>query len=88
MAPPTFAFNTPLADLSGTWLELRCCQGVTYVPVKLLSGAAHPQTRLRDVLGRMRCKVCHDRPARAALVENPAASGNGGRRLGWVRPLS
>jgi len=88
MAPPTFALNAPLADLGGTWLALRCCKGLTYVPVNLLAGAAHPEARLRDVLGRMRCKACHDRPASIALIENPAATGNGGPRQGWVLLLT
>ena len=46
MAPPTFALNAPLADLGGTWLALRCCKGLTYVPVNLLAGAAHPEAQI------------------------------------------
>ncbi len=70
------------------WLSLTCCKGVTHVPVKLLRGAAHPAARLRDVLPRLRCSVCHDRPAEMALIESPAAISNDGPPRGWVISLS
>jgi hypothetical protein len=85
--PPPFVLNAQLADMKGTWLALACCKGVTYVPLKLLAGAAHPTARLRDVLRRMRCKDCHDRPASVLLVEDPAATGHGGPPAGWVIKL-
>jgi len=66
------------------WLSLTCCKGVTYVPVKLLGAAAPPTARLRDVLPRLRCSVCHDRPAEMALIESPAAISNDGPPQGWV----
>ena len=85
-APP-FVLNAHLEDMEGTWLALTCCKGVTYVPLKLLAGAAHPTARLRDVLRRMRCDACHDRPASVSLVENPATTGHGGPPTGWEIPL-
>ena len=66
------------------WLALTCCKGMTYVPIKLLAGAAHPKARLRDVLPRLRCNTCRDRPAEVALIENPSALGQGGPPMGWV----
>jgi hypothetical protein len=72
MAALPYVLNTSLADLAGTWLELRCCGGVVYFPLRLLARAAHPQSRLRDVLPQLRCKRCHDRPATVALIEDPA----------------
>ena len=61
--PPTFVPNAHIADVEGSWLALTCClQRLTYVPLRLLAGATHPTARLRDVLRRMRCKDCHDRP--------------------------
>ncbi|MEJ0047860.1 MAG: hypothetical protein WDN04_18370 [Rhodospirillales bacterium] len=62
MDAPPFVLNTRLAELHGTWLQLSCCKGTTYLPVRLLAGAAPPHARLRDVLPRLRCKDCHDRP--------------------------
>jgi hypothetical protein len=35
-----------LPDLAGTWLQLCCCRGTVYVPVRLLAGATPPQARL------------------------------------------
>ena len=72
MVAPPFVLNTPLADLAGTWLRLECCRGTIYVPLTVLIGAARPKARLRDVLLRLRCQECHDRPATVALIEGPA----------------
>jgi hypothetical protein len=83
MPPPQFLLNATLADLSDAWLRLDCCQGITYVPIRLLAGASRVG-RLRDVLPRMRCKVCRGRPKRAALVESPAGEAAGGPPPGWV----
>ena len=87
MAAPPLVLDTSLSDLGGTWLQLCCCKGTTYMPVRLLAGCARPQARLRDVLPRLRCKDCHDRPARVALIESPDALGHGGRAVGWAISL-
>ena len=87
MVAPPFVLNTPLAALKGTWLRLECCRGTTFLPVNLLIGAARPKARLRDVLPRLRCQACHDRPATMALIENPAGQAHSGPPLGWVIAL-
>lgn len=87
MVAPPFVLNTPLANLSGTWLQLECCRGTTYLPLTLLIGAARPKARLRDVLPRLRCQECHDRPATMALIESPAGHAHGGAPVGWMIAL-
>src|SRR5271168_1742849 len=43
--------------------------------------------RLRDVLPRLRCKVCRGWPRRAALVASPAGEAAGRPPPGWVISL-
>ena len=39
-------------------------------------------------LARLRCQLCHDRPATAALIENPAGQAHGGPPTRLTIPLS
>jgi len=87
MVAPPLVLNTRLSDLGPAWLQLCCCKGTTYLPVRMLAGADPPKTTLRDVLPRLRCQVCHDRPATLALIEDPAGQANGGPPVGWVISL-
>jgi hypothetical protein len=55
-----------LPDLAGTWLQLCCCRGTVYVPVRLLAGAMPPQARLA-LLGSRLIKSTRQRPRRDRL---------------------
>src|SRR5665213_2482645 len=83
MPPPAFVINATLADLSGTWLEVQCCHGTTYLPLRQLADSKPSTARLRDVLARLRCSRCRARPATLVLVENPAGTEQGGPPAGW-----
>jgi len=83
MSPPAFLLNATLADLSGTWLEIRCCKGVTYLPLRQLAPSKPENARLREVLARLRCSKCRSRPSMLVLVEDPAGGGQGGPPPGW-----
>ena len=52
--------------------------------VLLLAGAARTQAGPRDVLPRLRCQACHDRPATVVLIENPAGQAHGVPPVGWA----
>jgi hypothetical protein len=82
MCPPPFVHNVALADLAETWLEVRGCKGITYLPVHLMAAGRPSNARLRDVLARLRCAKCRSRPSMLALVENPAGGGMAARRQG------
>ena len=83
-----FALNATIEDLDGTWLEIRCCRGVTYVPIGSLAVRRRHLATLGEVLPRLRCSACHGPPHGLALVENPAGlSGVGGPPPGWVIKL-
>lgn len=68
------------------WLEVRCCRGTTYVPLRLV-GASHPGLALADLVVRLRCRICGDKPHSVALIENPAGNSPGGPPPGWRLPL-
>jgi len=52
-----------LADLTDSWLEVRCCRGVAFLPLRrLVMDHGGGSRRVRDVVARLRCRHC-----RAAL---------------------
>jgi hypothetical protein len=71
-----------LADLTDSWLEVRCCRGVTFLPLRRL---AMDHGGRRDVVARLRCHHCRAHPALVALVGDPAGSapGRAGAPPGW-----
>jgi hypothetical protein len=71
-----------LSDLVPWWLELRCCKGTTYLPLRLLAESGRGDAVLQDMLPRLRRRACGDQPATVALVES-AARGSDGERQGW-----
>ena len=50
---PMFALNATIEDLEGTWLKIQCCNGVAYLPLRLLGGVSRRQAPLYSL---MRCK--------------------------------
>ncbi len=65
------AFEQPLSELPGLWLEIRCICGVTtFYPCRLLAQERGARTRIRDVLHRLRCRTCTRRPASVALTDD------------------
>jgi len=78
--PAAFVLNATLADLSGSRLEVPCRKGVAYLPLRQLAASKPENTRLRDVLARLRCSRCGSRPATLMLVEDPAGEGRAALR--------
>jgi len=73
-----------LTDLTDTWLEVRCCRGVAFLPLRRLATDYGGDWRVRDVVTRLRCRHCRANPALVALVEDAAGSapGRGGAATG------
>jgi len=76
--PPTRAelLATELQALRDLWLEMRCqppCTRLTVYPFKLLlkQRPALASMTLGDVLQKLRCKECDQRPSSAAVTDNP-----------------
>jgi hypothetical protein len=82
---PDVILSTSLGRLDGAWLEVRCCGGTSYPPLRMLARRYGGQHRVAEVVDRLRCQRCHGRPALVALVENPAgnAPGQAGAPPGW-----
>lgn len=83
MLTPPFVANATLSDLADTALRLECCTGTTYVAVRLLIDASRPNARLRNLLPRLRCRHCGERPAAVTLIEAPPGQAPNGMHSGW-----
>jgi hypothetical protein len=46
---------------------------MAYIPFKLLA-KTRGQMKLRDILPRLRCEGCGDRPARALVADDPRSA--------------
>jgi hypothetical protein len=74
-----------LADLTDAWLEVRCCRGVVFLPLRQLAIDHGGGRSMRDVVVRLRCRHCRAHPALVALVGDPGGSapGRAGAPPGW-----
>jgi hypothetical protein len=74
-----------LTDLTDSWLEVRCCRGVAFLPLRRLAMDHGGGRSVREVVARLRCRYCHAHPALVALVGDPAGSapGRAGAPPGW-----
>lgn len=63
----------------GWWLVLQCqCGRSARIPRGLLAEAHRPQTRVSDLLTRLRCMTCRASPVSAEWMDNPAGHTAGG----------
>lgn len=77
-------------ELAGYWIGMSCqapCTKVVYAPFRLMA-RKHPRVakmRLADVLTKLKCYVCRQRPARAWVVDYPieAPPDSGPRVAAW-----
>jgi hypothetical protein len=67
--------------LAGYWLEIHCRCRLTYTPMGRLAERAGANVRLGEVVGRLRCKRCGERPKEVALVDDPATGASGRRQV-------
>ena len=68
-----------LGELAPYWLDLRCaaarCTKVVCTPLKLMARRVGAWRVLRDVIARLKCEQCGERPARVTITETPIAAG-------------
>ena len=77
-----------LVDLGVCWLQLSgCCHHSTSYPLPLMAQRLGGQHLLGDVLPRLRCSGCGNKPARMVLVDR-ADDSPYGARAGWKIDLS
>jgi hypothetical protein len=84
---PLTAFAVRVADIGDAWLELRCCAGVTLVPIRTLGDQA---ATLGAILTRLRCRSCRQSPRSVALVgrADQDAAQQTGTPTGWQVELT
>lgn len=69
-----------LVDLGACWLHLSgCCERSTSYPLPLLVQRLGRQHVLGDVLPRLRCSGCGEKPARMVLMDRADDSPYGAR---------
>jgi hypothetical protein len=79
---PSFPIEPPwsagLAELSGLWLSVSCkCTAHTGLPFRYLAAAHGWTTSLRDIVQRLKCRKCGERPSSVELVEDPTTDAVG-----------
>ena len=78
---------SPLQALTGMWLRVNCpptCTKIVYMPFKLLvsRAPARGDIRLEQLLGKLRCSVCGQRPASARVLDQ-ASEGDHSNAATW-----
>ena len=74
-APP---WSAGLAELAHLWLSVRCaCKAGGALPLRYLAAAHGWKMPLSDVVGRLRCTNCGERPVSVELVDDPAIGAAG-----------
>ena len=89
MHPPMFRLQQRLSDWPDCHLELRCegCRGRVTVPsVKLLLGQLGDVT-FDDLVPRLRCQHCRNKPASIYLCASQHRTFLGGPRPDWAVEL-
>ena len=76
-----FSGMTPLGalrDLQGLWLRVQCaCGRTTDRPIKMLARDHGGDALLQDLVPRLRCGRCRERPVSASLIESPQDGAKG-----------
>jgi hypothetical protein len=81
---PDLILSATLAQLSEDWLEVKCCRGTTYLPLRLLARDRGPNRPVGDVVALLRCQHCRQPPAEVALAEDATGQERvGGPPSGW-----
>jgi len=83
----TLALATPLADLRGYWLEMRCCGGPKCSPL-WFHAALRPDWLLSDLALDHTCPSCGTMPALALLRQAKDGMPIASRRMEIVGPFA
>jgi hypothetical protein len=90
MHPPAFRTDQKLSDWPECHLELQCatCSGRSAIyPMKLFI-KLHGNAKFSDLLQKLLCKQCGNRPSAVYLCASPQRQGgHGGPRPDWAIQL-
>ncbi len=77
--PEDVPWDVPIHKLAGWWLEVQCpTHFVAAMPLRLLAANAGWNRTLRDVVPRLKCKLCGAAPIKVDFVSYPG--GDTGRQ--------
>ena len=76
--PPT---GDTLGDWVDWWIEVRCRCKLAYIPCRKLASEWRPERRVRDIVARLRCRSCGQRPIEARMVDDPRGTSEYGARV-------
>ena len=90
--PPEFRLTHRLSDWPECWLHVHChgprCNGRSATPaVKLLRARCPGDPPFSEVVARLRCEMCGQRPAPVFLCASPHRTALGGPAPGWTVEL-
>jgi len=75
----------PLGELAAYWLDLRChpelCTKVVCAPLRLMAAKHGRGRRLEELLARLRCAQCGQRPARVRITDSAVGLDSGGNHV-------
>lgn len=82
--PTSVPWDTPIAEISSRWLELRCaaCDKATMYPLRLMAAERGWELTLRTIVPRLRCQGCGAKPTTLQLVEDGGGEHGRGRTIG------
>jgi hypothetical protein len=86
--PSTAPWSTGLAELASLWLSVSCkCTVHTGLPCRHLAAVYGWETPLIDIVERLKCSKCGERPSSVELVEGPTTDAVGVPKSGTKRRL-
>ena len=69
----------PLGELVPYWLDLRCdpqrCTKVVCAPLRLMASKHGGRCSLGELVARLRCAQCGERPVRVCITDSPIGEG-------------
>ena len=77
LLPAEVPRDDPIADHAHLWLEGHCTCGRRLYPLRLLAAHVGWRQTLKDVVPRLRCQLCDERPGEWWLLDDPAAGTTG-----------
>ena len=69
--PETPPMDVPICRMSNWWLRLTCSCGDSFRPLRLMSAELGWRLTLHQILPRLKCKTCHERPRQVFLFDTP-----------------
>lgn len=64
-------WDVPIASMANWWLRPQCACGAGAYPLRLMAAEQGWDRTLQEIVPRMVCRTCGERPSAVWLVDNP-----------------